>query len=397
MTTHSAAIRTVSGMVKPGFEPVLDVFVENFEKRDEIGAACCAYVRGEKVVDLWGGVRNKETGDRWEQDTMVIVYSTTKGISALTMAHAHSRGLFDYDAPVATYWPEFAQEGKDAITVRQLFGHQAGLIAFEGMERKDLLMDLDRLAAAIAGKKPEWEPGTRQGYHAITLGYYQNELLRRVDPKRRTIARYFQEELAEPLGGLEFYIALPENIPDSRLARTENTGLGRAIFHVSLKFFLAAMNPNSNLRRALAGSNLPVENGVYARGLEMPSGSGVGTARGIAGAYAEFADGGRRLGIKEETLRFLSAPPVLPLLGTRDEVMTVDTRFSLGFARPDPSDPFGSPSSYGHPGFGGSFGYADPEYGIGYGYTCNRLDSYLLDPRDIALRKALYAALEARR
>src|SRR5512140_975401 len=128
---HMTKPGVISGFAKPGFEAVRDAFVENFERRNEIGAACCIYHRGEKVVDLWGGVRNKATGEPWEEDTMVIVFSATKGMSAMAMALAHSRGLLDYDERVAKYWPEFAQEGKDKVTVRQLLAHQAGLYAFD--------------------------------------------------------------------------------------------------------------------------------------------------------------------------------------------------------------------------------------------------------------------------
>jgi CubicO group peptidase (beta-lactamase class C family) len=388
----------ISGFVKPGFEAVRETFVENFERRNELGAACCAYRRGEKVVDLWGGIRNKATGEPWEEGTMVIVYSTTKGLSALALALAHSRGLFDYDERVARYWPEFAQEGKERITVRQLLAHQAGLFAFDGMEDKALIGDLDRLAIVLARQKPEWEPGTRQSYHAITLGYYESELLRRVDPKRRSLGRYFQEEIAAPLD-LDFYIRLPEEIPDSRLAVLDasNYGSMKAIFKVPVGFFFGLMISRSPLRRALVGTGLGLDpERVYARNLEVPSGGGVGTARAIARAYSVFATGGKDLGLREETLRLLMAPPVAPARGFHDEALKIDARFSLGLAKPSPDDPFGPPSAFGHPGAGGSFGFADPEAQIGYGYVPNRMDTYLIDPRDRALRKALYACLAAR-
>jgi CubicO group peptidase (beta-lactamase class C family) len=167
--TRSTAI---SGFVKPGFEAVREAFIENFERRHELGAACCVYCRGERVVDLWGGVRNKSTGDLWEENTMVIVFSTTKGLAALAMALAHSRGLLDYDEPVSKYWPEFAQKGKERITVRQLLSHQAGLYVLDVRLDRSLVADLDRLAVVLARQKPAWEPGTRQAYHAITLGFY---------------------------------------------------------------------------------------------------------------------------------------------------------------------------------------------------------------------------------
>ena len=157
-----------------------------------MGGACCAYYRGEKVVDLWGGVRNKVTGEPWERDTMVVVHSATKGLAAMTLAIAHSRGWLDYEERVATYWPEFAQQGKEKITVRQLLAHQAGLFAFDEPVDRSVVADLDRLAEVMARHKPAWEPGTRQAYHALTLGFYEGELMRRVDPRHRTLGQFFQ-------------------------------------------------------------------------------------------------------------------------------------------------------------------------------------------------------------
>ncbi|MFX0065168.1 MAG: serine hydrolase domain-containing protein [Candidatus Hermodarchaeota archaeon] len=384
----------ISGFVKPGFEAVREAFIENFERRNELGAACCIYHRGEKVVDLWGGVRNEATGEPWEEDTMVVVWSTTKGLAGLAMALAHSRGLFDYDERISKYWPEFAQQGKDKITIRQLLAHQAGLFAFDEQGDKNILADLDRLAVILARQKPAWEPGTQQGYHAATLGYYQNEILRRVDPKGRSIGQYFQDEIATPLG-LDFYIRLPEEIPNSRLATLRQAKIGvSTMLTMPISLVLVAMNPRSAFRRALLGTELSLDKErVYARNFEIPSGGGVGTARAIAHAYSVFATGGKELGLREETLRQLMAPPIAPLHGFRDRVLKVEIPCSLGFARPAPKNPFGSPSSFGAPGTGGSFGFADPQAEIGYGYVLNGMGTSLVDPRDLALRTAMYRSI----
>ncbi len=383
----------IAGFVKPGFEAVREAFLENFDRRRELGAACCVYYRGEKVVDLWGGIRNKATGEPWEQDTMAIVYSSTKGMAGLAMALAESRGLFDYDERVSTYWPEFAQQGKGGITVRQLLAHQAGLYALD--ERLDvaLVSDPDRLAAVLARQKPEWEPGARQAYHGITLGFYESELLRRVDPKHRTLGRFFQEELADPLG-LEFYIRLPETIPDSRLAPTVRFNMATVFFTMPLATVLAALYPRSRFRRCLAGSELPQQTEhIYARNLEVPAGGGVGTARAMARAYGVFAAGGKELGLREETLRQLMAPPVPPVRGFRDACLKVELPFSLGFAKPGPRNPFAHPSAFGSPGAGGSMGLADPHAKLGYAYIPNRMGTHLEDPREAALRRATYRSI----
>jgi len=384
----------ISGFVKPGFEAVREAFVENFELRNELGAACCIYYRGEKVVDLWGGIRNEATGEPWEEDTMVIVFSSTKGLASLAMALAHSRGLFDYDEHVARYWPEFAQQGKDKITIRQLMAHQAGLYAFDELGDRSIVADLDRLAEVLARQKPAHEPGTRQVYHGMTLGYYESELLRRVDPKHRSVGQYFQNEIAAPLG-LDFYIRLPEEIPNSRLATLRQNKFGLSeIFTVPFPLFLAGMNPHSALHRVLMGSLFPLDKErIYARDFEVPAGGGVGTARAIAHAYSVFATGGKELGLREETLRQLMATPAAPLKGFRDGALKVEIPFSLGFSKPHPKHPYGSPSSFGAPGTGGSFGFADPQAGIGYGYVLNGMGWHLEDPRELALRSAMYRSI----
>ena len=388
----------VQGHVSRGFEAVHEVFADNFARRRELGGACCAYHRGEKVVDLWGGVRNKLTGEPWEQDTMVIVHSATKGLAAMTLAIAHSRGWLDYEERVARYWPEFAQQGKEKITVRQLLAHQAGLFAIDEPVDRSVVADLDRLAVVLARQKPAWEPGTRQAYHAISLGFYEGELLRRVDPRRRSLGQFFQDEIATPLGQ-EVYIRLPEEIPNARLATLSPPSPLRMLTGFPLRFTLESLNHHSNIYRALMmnpGSAVyQDEERVYARNLEVPSGGGVGTARGMAHAYSVFAAGGRELGLRLETLDLLAAPAIPPTRGFFDECMKADgIQFSLGFMKSTPVWPFGSARSFGSPGAGGSLGFADPEAGIGYAYVTSQMGTELTgDPRDVALREALYSAI----
>ena len=400
-SVEAASRAGVHGYVSSGYEAVLEAFAENFSRRREVGAACCVYHKGEKVVDLWGGVRDKATGEPWADDTMALVYSATKGLAAMTLALAHSRGWLDYDERVCAYWPEFARNGKEKITVRQLLAHQAGLFAFDEPVGRSVVADLDRLAEVMARQRPAWEPGTRQAYHAVTLGFYEGELLRRIDPQRRSLGRFFQDEIAAPLG-LDFYIRLPESIPDSRLAPLVDPGFAEMLFGLPVGMTLAVLNRRSNLRRALAGSELAHDGQrVYARDLEIPAGGGVGTARSIARAYSVFATGGQELGLRADTLRELAAPAVPATHGFYDEVLKGEAQFSLGFMKSfftpgARSLSFGSPGSFGAPGAGGSLGFADPQAQIGYAYVPNRKGTSLTgDPRDVALRDALYSATPA--
>jgi CubicO group peptidase (beta-lactamase class C family) len=318
----------------------------------------------------------------------------------MTLALAHSRGWLDYEERVCTYWPEFAQNGKETITVRQLLAHQAGLFAFDEPVDRSVVDDLDRLAVVMARHKPAWEPGTRQGYHGLTLGFYQNELLRRVDPRHRSLGRFFQDEIASPLG-LDFYIRLPESIPDSRLATLAKPGRLAVPHGFSFRLMLAAFSRSSNIYRALGlnpGSEVVRDaQRIYARNLEVPSGGGVGTARAIARAYSVFATGGGELQLRPETLRALAAPATPPTHGFYDEcLLSDDVQYSLGFTKPSSFWPFGSEGSFGALGAGGSAGFADPRAGIGYAYVTSQMGTALRgDPRDLALRNALYAIIPA--
>jgi len=385
----------VSGYVAPGFEGVRTEFVRNFTERGEIGAAVAAYVRGKKVVDLWGGRRAPENDWPWERDTMVVVFSTTKGISAMTLAVANARGWLDYDAPVASYWPEFAQNGKATITVRQLLGHEAGLVFVPEQLTLEKLSDLDYLAQLLARQTPEWVPGTRHGYHAMSIGLYMQEIIRRVDPAHRSLGRFFHEEIAEPLG-VDFYIGLPREIPDARLAKVKLLSRWRALGAIRttpLDLIPKVLSPWSLLRKSLGFVDLDWNDRQNLE-VEVPAGNGIGTARSLARAYSAFAEGGAELGITEDTFARLTAPPRTEL--PNDEILGIPAYYSLGFLRPGPDVGFGSsPRAFGTPGAGGSFAFADPDAHLGYAYVMNKLNFSLIDdPREKALRDEIYRALK---
>jgi CubicO group peptidase (beta-lactamase class C family) len=391
----------IEGSVAPGFEGVRREFERNFAERGELGAACAAFVGGDKFVDLWGGARDARTGDPWREDTLVLVYSTSKGLAAMTLALAHSRGWLDYDERVATYWPEFGQAGKEDVTVRQLLGHEAGLPIVDERLDARLLEDFDGLAAAVASQRPLWKPGTRHGYHGLSLGWYEGELIRRVDPQRRTLGRFFAEEIAAPLG-LEIYFGAPDDLPRERLARIERVPAWKALpktRDLPRPMALAMLNPRSVTYRTFANPRLrrpaDLDRAEYRR-VEFPAGGAVGNARDIARAYAAFAAEPPELGLARTTLEELTRFPKAPAHGWLDEVLKVETAFSLGFARPLGEFRFGSNDrAFGHPGAGGSFAFADPDRGVAFAYVMNHMGFHLNDdPREKALRDALYRCLD---
>jgi CubicO group peptidase (beta-lactamase class C family) len=306
---------------------------------------------------------------------------------------AHSRGWLDYEERVCMYWPEFAQEGKETITVRHLLAHQAGLFAINERVDRDVVTNLDELEKVLARQKPAWPPGERQAYHALSLGFFEGALLRRIDPKHRSLGQFFQEEIATPLG-LDFYINLPNYIPNARLAKLVSPTFREMILGFPIRLTLASIYPRSNIFRALVknpGSAVALdEASIYARNLEVPAGGGVGTARAIARAYSDFATGGKALRLQLNTLHALYAPAVPSVHGFYDECMKSEMQYAFGFFKPGPTLPFGHDGSFGAPGAGGAMGYADPQSEIGYAYVTNRMGTSLpLDPRDIALRNAL--------
>lgn len=389
----------IHGETATRFSAVRAEFERNFTERGEVGAACAVYHRGEKVVDLWGGYRDLKQRLPWEQDTLVLVFSTTKGIAALTVAVAHSQGLLDFEAPVVRYWPEFAQHGKEEVPVWQLLAHQAGLCAIEPPLDVETLRAPDRLAQAIARQRPAWTPGTRQGYHGAAIGWYEGELIRRIDPRGRSLGQFFQDELARPLG-VEFYIGTPKSIPESRIAKMISYHPVRALFHLNKMpwpFLKALLNPKSLAAKTarIIGIAHPVDVGrPDLRTIEMPAVNGIGQVRALARAYGVFAAAGKELTLRKETLEALSAPARPPTETRIDEVLRLETSYALGFLKPFPSLRFGSDKWFGTTGYGGSFAFADPVAEIGFAYAPNRCGYYLWDdPREKALRDAVYACL----
>jgi CubicO group peptidase (beta-lactamase class C family) len=388
----------IGGDVDEGYGKVADEFRNNLSSGQEVGAAVAVYRDGRKVVDLWGGFRNGITQAPWEQDTLVNVFSTTKGVASLAVAVAASRGFISYEAKVADYWPEFAQGGKDAITVRQLLSHQAGLPAIDPPLTLGDLADPARMSVKLAAQAPAWTPGTRHGYHTVTLGWYEGELIRRADPAGRSLGQFFAEEMAKPLG-LDFYIGLPAEVDRNRVAHLHAWSPAKLLLHLNtmpLGFVAALLNPFSLTARstiiAKEIKDFANFNRDDLRVVEMPASNGIGTARAVANLYGSAATGGSEIGLTPSTLAALQKPALPPTNGVRDKVLHVDTSFSLGFMKPVPVCVFGSSdNAFGTPGMGGSFGFADPDTGIGFAYVMNKLGFHLVsDPRELALRHVLF-------
>ncbi|MGP3686619.1 serine hydrolase domain-containing protein [Streptomyces sp. IBSNAI002] len=388
----------IQGVVTEGFEPVRDAFVRNFEVLGDRGAAVAVYRDGRKVVDLWGGTKDAtgtEPRAPWTADTAQIVRSATKGVAAAVPLLLHQRGLLDLDAPVGSYWPEFKAGGKERILVRDLLAHRAGLAALDRGLTAAEAADGVSGPRAVAAQRPFWEPGTGHGYHAQTYSWLLSELVLRATG--RTVGGILAEEIAEPLG-LEFWIGLPETETGrvGRVAPVEPpASAGMLKTRPRRNVSEAYADPESLTRRAFAAIDpLPDENDPAYRAAELPASNGIGTARALARFYAAT------VGVVEDGARIFT-PATTALAGKElsagpDRVLVVNTRFGPGYMLHGPASPLLSPSSFGHPGRGGSLAFADPEAGIGFGYVTNaHAKSVTADPRAQALVRALRTALAA--
>ncbi len=383
----------IHGEVAAGFEPVREAFAANFDKHGDVGAAFSLYRRGQKVVDLWGGVADETTGRAWDEDTLQLVFSTTKGATAICAHLLAQRGDLDLDAPVAEYWPEFAAEGKADIPVRWLLSHRSGLPTVDAMLSPDDLVAWRPIAEALAAQKPYWEPGTAHGYHALTYGWLVGEVIRRVDG--RSIGRFFADEVAEPLG-LDFFIGVPES-EEPRVSRLITAPIGGAPEGLDIdalpenvrELIKAVTDPEGLLQRALNVSRPDAMdfNSRAVHAAEIPAANGITTARSLARMYAATVgevDGVRIL--DEATV----ADAVVEQSDGPDRVLQVPTRFGLGFFIPSTFSPLMGPSSFGHAGAGGSLGMADRDRQLGFGYVMNKMQQNLSgDPRTLSLVAAV--------
>jgi CubicO group peptidase (beta-lactamase class C family) len=351
--------------VEPGWGAVADAFVANFETGGEVGAACCVYLDGQPVVDLWGGVADPVTGRAWSSDTIVIVFSCTKGVTALCANRLIEAGRLDPDAPVARYWPEFAANGKADITVGMVLSHRAGLAAVDGDLTLDDVAAGDPVVAAIAAQAPNWEPGTAHGYHARSFGWIVGELVRRVTGA--SLGVYIAAELAAPLG-LDLYLGVPES-EDHRVA-TLCPSPNAAVLEE-----FAAADPSSLFTRVITGpSGLfgydDMWNTRQLRAAELPSSNGHADARSLARMYAAClapVDGVQLLGGAA-----LDRATEVRSTGN-DVVLGQPLTFGLGFSLPPTLGPAAGPRSFGHAGAGGSLAYADRDSGLTFGYVMNQM------------------------
>jgi CubicO group peptidase (beta-lactamase class C family) len=393
----------VSGEVAPGFEKVRDAFAANFEQRDEVGAACAVYKDGVKVVDLWGGLADQDTGREWGEDTMQVVFSTTKGATAACAHLLAQRGDLDFDAPAAEYWPEFKAEGKGDIPVRWLLSHRAGLPAVDTPLTPEQLYAWDPTVEALAAQKPYWEPGTKHGYHALTYGYLVGEIIRRVSGK--TVGQFLREEITGPLDA-DFFIGLPEEL-ESRVGKLITFSFGptpeqreaMGDFDINslpeeIRAMAAAfLDPNSLSLKALNLSQPGIDfNGRAAHAAEVPAATGIGTARGLARMYASFVG-------EVDGIRILNDATVANARTEQsvgpDAILIRDTRFGMGFMIDSPEVPFLGPNAFGHDGAGGFLAFADPDANVGFSYVMNKMATSITaaDPRAQALVSAVRQSL----
>ncbi|HEX4589892.1 MAG TPA: serine hydrolase domain-containing protein [Gemmataceae bacterium] len=394
----------VEGFCDPASAAVREEFERNFRERGEVGAAVCVTVDGKPVIDLWGGLADRATGRPWQRDTLVRVWSCTKGAVGLCAHLLADRAQLDLDAQVTRYWPKFGQAGKDTIPVRWLLDHQAGIPAIRSPLRPGEIYDWNSVTARLAEEAPFWPPGTRQGYHATTFGHLIGELVRRVDG--RDIGRFFRDEVAGPLG-LDFHIGLPAG-EEGRVAptiRADPTPPGEPVW----RFLEATRDPDSlqSLVMRNTGHRGPRDfDSPEAYRAVLPSQGGIANARGLAGLYTPLAMGGEFNGVRLADANSLARMRAVSSATAVDAVLLTGLRFSLGFmkssdnrrASPGARDSLIlSENAFGHAGMGGSLGFADPAARMAFGYVMSKQGrGVLLNDRGQRLVDAVYRSLGCR-
>lgn len=382
----------VSGFCDERFAAVRDEFVRNFVDRGEVGASISLTLDGETLVDLWAGTVDRE-GTPWAEDTILTVFSCTKGATALAAHHLIDRGELDLDALVAEYWPEFAKNGKDAATVAMMLNHSAGVPAIRERLPDGACCDWDRMVDAIAAEEPWWEPGTRNGYHMLTFGWTVGELVRRVSG--RSLGTYFAEEIAGPTGA-DMHIGVPaeheHRVASVMQARTNPEEMS--------DFTRAVIDDAGSLQRlALMNSGGFDPNSPACQRAEIGGGGGVGNARGLAAMYRPVALGGDGLFSPTAVTRMGEVSVATGV----DATLLIPTRVGLGFMKSmdnrrrrtgDRDSVILSSTAFGHVGAGGSIGFADPACGLSFGYAMNRMGpGILLNERGQSLVDATYRSL----
>lgn len=381
----------VEGEIDPKFKGVAEAFVENFEKRDEVGANVAVTLEGKTLVDLWGG-RKARDGEAWTRDTTSIVFSCTKGATAICAHMLADRGLLDLDAPVAKYWPEFAKNGKEDATVSMMLDHSVGLPHLRTKLKDGAYCDYDYMVKLLEEEAPFWQPGTRNGYHGVTFAWTVGELVHRASGKR--LGAFFRDELAKPLG-LDFHIGLPES-EEGRVAPMIYAEPDAAT--LASKFTQAVMSdPNSASHLFLMNNGGANFNSREFHAAEIGSANGISNGRGLAGLYAPLANG------KLVSADTLSRMGRVAMATHEDATLLIPSRFALGFMKsmdnrkvPNTNNMscIMSDAAFGHVGMGGSIGFADPQARMSFGYNMNRMgNGILVNDRCQTLIDETYKAL----
>ena len=365
------------GFVAPGWEPVKAAFEKNFELGEEVGASAAVYHRGVRVVDIWGGSFDTTSDRPYDDSTLQLMFSTTKGIVAIAVAMCVQRGLLDYDEKVATYWPEFAAHGKGGATVAQLLSHQCGLIAPDVPVTLADALDWKTITTMIADTKPDWPIGSGHGYHAVTFGYLAGELIRRTDG--RSPGQFLADEIAGPLG-VELWIGLPEE-QEPRvspiLGRPLNEDNPDPAIRAMLEMFLG---PGTRGGRALfLNGALHVDDAFNRRDVhaaEVPAANGIGTAHALAKVYAATMAPIDGVQLLNDEIRERARATITPA-GEPDLCLVMPTTFGMGFMTHGMFTPYSGAGSFGHSGAGGSNAFAQPERELAVGYVMNKMAANL--------------------
>lgn len=389
----------INGFIDPQYVKIADAFKKNFIDHGEIGASLCVYQNHQKVIDIWAGFKDLKKKRKWQEDTVVPIFSTTKAIAASALAICHSRNLFQYEDKIADYWPEFAQSGKDNITIEHLLQHRAGLSAIDIKLTPEIINNPELLDNILAKQKPHHDPGEYQSYHVWNIGWYISALLARIDPKKRRLKNFLKDEILPHISG-DLRIGIDKDFNLDKIATLLPISKLKGMFSMPFKFVKEFFNPNSLTYKSMLNPSFVANHANFNRAdileMEMGSGNGIGNAQGLATLMDGIFNPDHPLYLGQKTLEYLYRYPEPPAKGFEDLVFKQEAfRFHAGFMKPSEKHNYSvSKKSIGGFGAGGSFVFIDPDNKLTIAYAMNKMDSKMMNmKREMAIRDAVHEVI----
>lgn len=384
------------GSVDTHYRAIAEAFSENFQFNGELGAALCVYHKHKKVVDIWGGYKDVPKKQKWQKESVVPIFSTTKAVSAACLCLLHSKGMFNYSDRVSSHWPNFKSNGKEAITIETLLQHRAGVAAIDKKLDIKTIKNRALLEQIIEKQAPHWKPGDYQGYHVWNIGWFMSALIKKMDRQKRYLKEFLEQEVLPHIEG-EIRVGINADYDMNKIAELKPFSKLKGLFSMPFSFVLEFFKPWSLTFKAMLNPAFVSAHHNFNKAeilqLEMGAGGGIANARGLASLIDALCNENHVLGLKKDTLDYIKTYPEAPSKGFTDAVFKQDAfRFHGGFMKPSNKHTFSkSTKAFGGFGAGGSFVMHDPDNELTIAYTMNKMSSNMMNmARELHIREAVY-------